>query len=258
MLWLNGGPGCSSIGSGLLFENGPCSIAEGGNSTVFNKHSWNEVTNIIYLEEPIGTGFSYSDDGSEVTTLSDLAVDVYAFIQVFLKKFPQFTSRPFHIAAESWGGHYGPTISSYIWHQNKALAATPDPDLVKINLVSLILANGLTEPKSQFESIPDFACDGGAPYPFLDPKGPSCRTLKAVRPLCLPMIQACYDINSKAACTPATLSCWLSMMGPMDCKFHEYSSSQLLTIHVTSQLPKLTLTIFESRVKRGRICVMWS
>ncbi|KAK7695150.1 hypothetical protein QCA50_002340 [Cerrena zonata] len=215
MLWLNGGPGCSSIGSGLLFENGPCSIAYGGNSTIVNQHSWNEVANIIYLEQPIGTGFSYSDDGSEVTTLADVAVDVYAFLQVFLKRFPQYSSTDFHIAAESWGGHYGPAISSCIWHQNKALATSPMSDLVKINLASLILANGLTEPKSQFESIPDYACDGGAPYPFLERNGFSCRTLKAVRPGCLRMIQACYDTKSKPVCTPATFNCWFSMMGSL-------------------------------------------
>ncbi|OBZ79755.1 Carboxypeptidase Y A [Grifola frondosa] len=75
MMWLNGGPGCSST-TGLLFELGPCSIAGEGNSTNFNPYSWNTIANMIFLDEPIGTGYSYSSDASKVDTLSDLAVDV--------------------------------------------------------------------------------------------------------------------------------------------------------------------------------------
>lgn len=135
-----------------------------------------------------------------------------------MKRFPRYPSTPFHIAAESWGGHYGPTISSYIWHRNKALVTSPVTGVVKINLVSLILANGLAEPRSQFESIPDYAYDGGAPYSYLHPKGFQCRTLKATLPMCLPMIQSCYDTGSKAVCTPATLHCWLSIISPLDGK----------------------------------------
>jgi len=71
MLWLNGGPGCSSIASGLLFEHGPCFVAEGGNGTVHNPHAWNEFVNIIYLDEPIGTGYSYASDGSKHTGRPD-------------------------------------------------------------------------------------------------------------------------------------------------------------------------------------------
>ncbi|CAL1694743.1 unnamed protein product [Somion occarium] len=215
LLWLNGGPGCSSINAGLLFENGPCRIAEGGNGTIVNPHSWNEVANVIYLDEPIGTGFSYADDDSKVDTLADLAVDVYVFTQVFLKRFPQYSNLPFHLAAESWGGHYGPTISNFIHQENKKLVYAPRKGVVKINLASLILANGLTEPASQFESIPDYAC-GGAPYPFLDPKGSGCAQIKFNKPICLEMIESCYKFNTKATCTPATFQCWSTMMVPLD------------------------------------------
>ena len=211
MLWLNGGPGCSSIASGLLFEHGPCAVKPGGNDTVHNPHSWNEHVNIIYLDEPIGTGYSYASDGSTVDTLADLAADVYAFMSLFLKRYPQYALAPFHVAAESWGGHYGPHVVSYIYQQNQAFVYYPRKGMVYINLASLIIANGLTEPYSQFESIPDYKC-GGAPYPYLDPSSWTCRTMKANKPVCLGLISACYRSKTKAACTAATAHCWPALM----------------------------------------------
>ena len=157
--------------AGLLFENGPCFTTPTGNGTIPNPYSWNEHVNIIYLDEPIGTGFSYSSDGSTVNSLKDLAVDVYAFLQVFMHNLPQYASLPFHIAAESWGGHYGPEIGSLVYKQNKQMEYAPFPGQVKINLASIMLANGLTEPLSQFETIPHYVC-GGAPYPPYEPDHP--------------------------------------------------------------------------------------
>ncbi|KAI0713118.1 alpha/beta-hydrolase [Cerioporus squamosus] len=110
MMWLNGGPGCSST-TGMLFENGPCTIVD-PSTTVPNPHSWNNVANMVFLDQPVGTGFSYASDGSKVDTLADLAVDVYAFLQLFVSRFPEYAEKPLHLAAESWGGHYGPNIAS--------------------------------------------------------------------------------------------------------------------------------------------------
>jgi len=144
-------------------------------------------------------------------TLADLTVDVYAFLVIFLKKHPQYASAPFHLAAESWGGHYGPHIASYIHEKNQEFIYYPGKDAFYINLSSLIIANGLTEPYSQFDAIPDHKC-GGAPYPFLKPNGVECRALRMNRPICLRLISACYGSKTKAACAAATAHCWPTMM----------------------------------------------
>jgi carboxypeptidase C (cathepsin A) len=57
-LWLNGGPGCSSM-IGLFQENGPCTFNNvSGSTPVLNPNSWNNYANMLYVDQPIGTGFS--------------------------------------------------------------------------------------------------------------------------------------------------------------------------------------------------------
>lgn len=57
-IWLNGGPGSSSL-MGLLQETGPCFVGADSNSTYLNPHSWNNEVNMLYLDQPNQTGFSY-------------------------------------------------------------------------------------------------------------------------------------------------------------------------------------------------------
>ncbi|KAI0688090.1 peptidase S10, serine carboxypeptidase [Cytidiella melzeri] len=144
-LWLNGGPGCSSI-TGLLFELGPCSIADEGKNTTFNPYSWTLHSNVIFLDQPVNVGYSYSDDGSTVDTSPVAAEDVYAFLELFIDRYPEYAAAPFHLAAESYGGTYAPNIANVIHKKNKALAvaARPAPRVKKINLSSVM--DGLTSP----------------------------------------------------------------------------------------------------------------
>lgn len=215
MLWLNGGPGSSSIGAGLMFENGPCRLNPEGNDTIWNPYSWNEKVNIIYLDEPAGTGYSYIEDGSGVTTLADLAIDVYAFLQLFMYRFPTYDTRPFHIAAESWGGHFGPNIANYIHQQNKELDLVPRIGQTKINLASVILANGITDPLTQFSAIEKYLCSD-APYPLYKPHDEVCVGLRLGIPSCLKMIQACYKHQTGPICVAATYYCWPAFFsGPL-------------------------------------------
>ncbi|KAH9996036.1 Alpha/Beta hydrolase protein [Russula vinacea] len=199
VLWLNGGPGCSSS-TGLLFELGPCRITDEGKNTTRNPYSWNERANVIFLDQPVGVGYSYSSDGSTVNTSPVAGVD--------------YASLPFHLAAESYGGTFAPNIASVIHKKNKELALVPMPKLAKINLASVILANGLTDPYIQMASVPDYACDG--PYPIYDdPEGPQCTALRSKVPTCQRLIKACYDFGSRLTCVPAGLYCFSQLYAPL-------------------------------------------
>ncbi|RZB68288.1 Serine carboxypeptidase-like 45, partial [Glycine soja] len=62
VLWLNGGPGCSSIGVSALSENEP--FRRNGEVLIKNEYNWNKETNMLYLDTPVGVGFSYAKGGS--------------------------------------------------------------------------------------------------------------------------------------------------------------------------------------------------
>jgi carboxypeptidase C (cathepsin A) len=200
-----------------LFELGPCSVSENGQNTTFNKYSWNDFANILFLDQPVNVGFSYSDDGSKVDRSSVAGEDVYAFYQLFFARFPQYASAKFHMAAESYGGTYAPNTASIFHKKNKELELAPIPGVVKINLVSVILANGITDPLNQMPSIPDFVCEG--PYPvYDDPTGPECTALRSKLPLCERLIKACYQFDSKFTCVPGQLYCYGQLLGPLQRK----------------------------------------
>lgn len=90
VLWLNGGPGCSST-TGLLFELGPCQIAknkDGQVNVTHNPYSWTDTANVIFLDQPVGVGYSYSDN-EQVNNSPAAAEDVYAFLTLFIGKVGQ-------------------------------------------------------------------------------------------------------------------------------------------------------------------------
>jgi cathepsin A (carboxypeptidase C) len=213
ILWLNGGPGCSST-TGLLFELGPCSVVDEGQSLKYNNYSWNSHANVIFLDQPINVGYSYSSDGSTVNSSPVAGEDVYAFLELFLTRYPKYSKAPFHIAAESYGGTYAPNFANVIHNKNKELELRPQNGVININLASVMLGNGLTDPYLQHATIPDFACDG--PYPIYDnPTGSQCNALRGKVPTCQRLIKSCYEYGSRFTCVPAAMYCNSQLYGPI-------------------------------------------
>ncbi|KAH7339033.1 serine carboxypeptidase [Rhizoctonia solani] len=214
VLWLNGGPGCSSS-TGLLFELGPCNIANDGQNTTYNKYSWNTHANMLFLDQPINVGYSYSKNGG-VNNSPVAAEDVWSFLELFVNRFPEY-SGSLHISGESYGGTYLPNIAHVIHTKNKEIKAhaaqglLPDNKVKVLHLESVLIGNGLTEPYTQFASVPEYACDG--PYPVFDTDGPQCTSLRAKVPTCQRLIKSCYDYNNRLSCVPAALYCWSQMFG---------------------------------------------
>lgn len=134
MLWLNGGPGCSSM-EGILTESGPFRIHSNG-SVLKNEFAWNAKINILYIEGPAGVGFSYGAHDHDYTTTDDMmAVQYLRALRSFLRKFPKMRLRPFYIVGESYGATYAAVLG---WRVAKD--AKDD-----INLKGIAMANGYTE-----------------------------------------------------------------------------------------------------------------
>lgn len=121
VLWLNGGPGCSSFGNGGLLELGPFRVNSDGKTVFRNKYSWNNVANVIFLESPAGVGFSYAKDSKVYEQTGDIstAKDAYTFLVNWLERFPQYKNRDFYLTGESYAGHYVPQLAYTILQNNK-------------------------------------------------------------------------------------------------------------------------------------------
>eukprot|EP01121_Diplochlamys_sp_Union-15-3_P007382 TRINITY_DN1872_c0_g1_i1.p1 TRINITY_DN1872_c0_g1~~TRINITY_DN1872_c0_g1_i1.p1 ORF type:complete len:446 (+),score=79.29 TRINITY_DN1872_c0_g1_i1:41-1339(+) len=113
ILWLNGGPGCSSLG-GLLEENGPFS-PNAENNLVANPYSWNTIANVLYLESPAGVGFSYCDGGCPTYDDNSTAFDNFDFLVKWFAQYPSFANNNFYIIGESYAGHYIPQLVEQIY-----------------------------------------------------------------------------------------------------------------------------------------------
>ncbi|KAI9193669.1 Alpha/Beta hydrolase protein [Polychytrium aggregatum] len=203
-LWLNGGPGSSSL-IGLFMELGPCQVRAGGTGTTVNPYSWNSIGNIIFLDQPVDTGFSYSDNASAATfTSADAAKDVYAFLQIFLAANSQYRHLPFHTLGESYGGHYVPAVARAIVDNNANATANATSGLLPINLVSIAIGNGITDPLNQYSSYPLMAADTKyGPIVGSD----VIATVQAAVPTCLNMIRGCYQTLNSGICSNATDYC---------------------------------------------------
>ncbi|KAK7852572.1 serine carboxypeptidase-like 46 [Quercus suber] len=134
VLWLNGGPGCSSFGAGAFLEHGPFKVK--GDNLVRNEYNWNKEANMLYLESPAGVGFSYSANKSFYTYVNDeiTARENLIFLQRWFAKYPEYRDKDFFITGESYAGHYVPQLAQLIIQSN-----------VKINLKGIAVGNALLD-----------------------------------------------------------------------------------------------------------------
>lgn len=198
VLWLNGGPGCSSL-TGLFMELGPSSI-DSNIKPKYNPYSWNSNASVIFLDQPVNVGYSYS--GSSVSDTVAASKDVYALLTLFFKQFPQYAHQPFHIAGESYAGHYIPVFAAEILAHKKR----------NINLQSVLIGNGLTDPLTQYPEYRPMACGEGG-YPAVVDES-TCQSMDNALPRCLSMIDACYRSESVWTCVPSAIYCNQAILGP--------------------------------------------
>ncbi|CAN6217966.1 unnamed protein product [Urochloa humidicola] len=120
LLWLNGGPGCSSVGYGAMIELGPFRINSDNKTLSRNENAWNSEANVLFLESPAGVGFSYSNTSSDYNKSGDqrTAEDALIFLINWMERFPEYKGRAFYISGESYAGHYVPQLATAILSHN--------------------------------------------------------------------------------------------------------------------------------------------
>ncbi|KAJ6432114.1 hypothetical protein OIU84_019382 [Salix udensis] len=154
LLWLNGGPGCSSIGYGAASELGPLRVSKDGAGVYFNEYAWSKEANLLFLESPVGVGFSYTNTSSDLTILDDnfVAEDAYTFLVKWLQRFPQYKSHDFFISGESYAGHYVPQLAELVYDRNKDTTKYP-----LINLKGFIVGNPETNDYYDYKGLLEYA-----------------------------------------------------------------------------------------------------
>ncbi|KAK7404787.1 hypothetical protein VNO78_05746 [Psophocarpus tetragonolobus] len=180
VIWLSGGPGCGSE-IALFYENGPFHITNNLTLT-WNDYGWDQASNILFIDQPTGTGFSYSSDASDIRHDEEsISIDLYDFLQEFFKAHPQLVKNDFYITGESYSGHYIPALASRVNQGNKRKEG------IHINLKGFAIGDGLTNSLIQYRAYPDFAFRNGlikkANYDYYD-----------IRKKCEGNL--CYDFNN--------------------------------------------------------------
>ncbi|KAK4504685.1 hypothetical protein PRZ48_002646 [Zasmidium cellare] len=199
-VWINGGPGSSSM-IGLFQELGPCSVDADGN-VVNNPYAWNNVSNMIFIDQPTQTGFSYSNpipaytssagsivqlpsaecpeyaadldcgtysSPNETNTANDTisaAPSFWRTLQGFMGAFSQYSRTEFNFATESYGGHYGPIFNEYIETQNALIKGGKLHGAKWINLKTVLIGNGWYDPLIQYEAFYNFTVNPGNTYDY--------------------------------------------------------------------------------------------
>lgn len=141
VLWLQGGPGASSL-FGLFTENGPFSVTQ--NKTLKKReYSWTLNHNVIYIDNPVGTGYSFTDhDQGYCTNETEVGLDLHEALTQFFQLFPELQKNPFYVTGESYAGKYVPALSYTIHKLNPS-------SKIKINMKGIAIGNGLTDPVNQ-------------------------------------------------------------------------------------------------------------
>lgn len=185
-------------------ENGPCQFYNGSSEPSLNPYSYNEYANMIYVDQPIGVGFSYGTD--DVTSTVTAAPYVWTLLQAFYAQFPEYENRDFGLFTESYGGHYGPEFADYFQTQNAAIdAGTVTGE--KIDLVALGINNGWYDPLVQYEAYVTYSYNNS--YNQIIKTEASYKSyMNAYTEQCAPALADCTGITgNNSACISGDSTC---------------------------------------------------
>ncbi|KAL1741598.1 Alpha/Beta hydrolase protein [Schizophyllum fasciatum] len=137
LFWFNGGPGCSSF-DGLMMENGPWRT-DGKDGLKLVDGGWEEYTTMVYIDQPAGTGYSYTAEGHYIHTLEEASEQLLIFLKNFYEVFPEYRAMETYLAGESYAGQYIPFFADAILNSD-----------LNISLKGIALGNGWISARHQY------------------------------------------------------------------------------------------------------------
>ena len=155
ILHLSGGPGISSMAMGFLYQHGPFAVDFSSTDpldTVYRPDNFNEHAHVLYVDNPIGTGFSYTESQLGFRNNSrQVAEDLYELLRQFYLLFPTYRHCRMYVHGVSYAGHFLPTLGWKIHHENGRRG--PDE---QITFEGLFIASGWMDPPSQTSEEVEF------------------------------------------------------------------------------------------------------
>ncbi|KAJ7098658.1 Alpha/Beta hydrolase protein [Mycena belliarum] len=155
MFWFNGGPGCSSF-DGLMMEVGPWRMdGKGGFKTA--EGGWEEYVTMVYVDQPAGTGFSYTSTDRYVHTMEEASSQFLEFLRNFYKVFPEYQHMDTYLGGESYAGQWIPYFANAILDSKKKV----DSKRMDVPLRGVAIGNGWIDARHQYPSYIDYAVKMG-------------------------------------------------------------------------------------------------
>ncbi|TID13285.1 hypothetical protein CANINC_004971 [Pichia inconspicua] len=161
VVWLNGGPGCSSM-DGALMEIGPLRVADSGHELEWNK-GWFEKADLVFIDQPVGTGFSPTSESTPYdTTLVDSTAHLMKFMHRYFDIFHLDSYESIIVAGESYAGQYVPHLARALKDDSRFSSkvdtvllgnAWLDPNLQSLAYVPYVLDTGVVDPQSDKSSF---------------------------------------------------------------------------------------------------------
>lgn len=200
---MTGGPGCSSE-LAVFAENGPWTLTK-DLQLEEAKYGWDNSATMIFVDQPINTGFSWSEDDRDRCYDEEcVSDDMLDFIQELWMARPELQGRDFYVTGESYAGHYVPAVSARVYQAIKSGEAK-----VPINFKGLAIGNGLTDPPIQYGAYADFAYDNDLISASLRDR------LNMVYPACRMALNVCNGINWAVECIIAVEFCITTQFSPI-------------------------------------------
>ena len=152
VVWMNGGPGLSSMFS-LFNELGPLQL-DGQDKLQPRQVHWNEQWHLLFVDQPLGVGFSEYGAAGPSRTLRDTTAQLYGFLQALLRAHPELQELDIYLAGESFCGHFFPRLARHILVQNAAAAAGTAPGVLPLRLTGVSIGGMQADVRARVLSLP--------------------------------------------------------------------------------------------------------